>query len=214
MERHPQGSTSGRNEKRERSCAVEEVRCGRGERGAWTRWEQNLMSCVTPSPIVSHVLLGNPKDDTSSCQNHLQFGRSDMTWENNWSSVWRPDLVLNSATSKQVIPLEPPVPWENHIEGSKERNKVRSAKLVEEFQQNGWIMFSGLSLCRAYHMQGITEGPSEREFQGANWCDGPSLTQQSPKCSKQPQKHYSFIHRSYLSSSTGDLQLDMAWRQQ
>lgn len=77
-------------------------------------------------------------------------------------------MVLNSATSKQVVSLEPPVPWEDHIEGSNERNRVRSAKLVEEFQQNGWIGFSGLFLCRAYNMQGITEGPSEREFQGAN----------------------------------------------
>lgn len=54
--------------------------------GMWqrgTRWEQNLMSCGTASPIVSHVLLGKGKDATRSCQNHLWIWRSKMTWGNN-----------------------------------------------------------------------------------------------------------------------------------
>lgn len=73
-------------------------------------------------------------------------------------------MVLYSATSKQVIPLEPPVPWEDRIEGSNERNRVRSAKLVEEFQQNRCVRFR--SRCRAYNMQGITDRPSEGDSRG------------------------------------------------
>lgn len=84
----------------------------------------------------------------------------------------RPDIVLTSAVSKQVILFELTVPWEEKLEEAHERKRAKYADLVEECRNNGWRTrcqpievgcrgFVGQSLCRAYKMLGIT-GASQR----------------------------------------------------
>ncbi|XP_061878077.1 uncharacterized protein LOC133630482 [Entelurus aequoreus] len=84
----------------------------------------------------------------------------------------RPDIVLTSVASKQVILLELTVPWEDRMEEANERKSAKYSQLVEECRSNGWRAmcrpvevgcrgFVGKSLCRAYRMLGIT-GASQR----------------------------------------------------
>ncbi|KAJ8008616.1 hypothetical protein DPEC_G00106730 [Dallia pectoralis] len=84
----------------------------------------------------------------------------------------RPDMLLISETSKQIILLELTVPWEDRIEEANERKGAKYAELVEECRNNGWRArcepievgcrgFAGQSLCRAYNILGIT-GASKR----------------------------------------------------
>ncbi|XP_026126685.1 uncharacterized protein LOC113108082 [Carassius auratus] len=84
----------------------------------------------------------------------------------------RPDVVLTSEASKQVILLELTVPWEDRMEEANERKRAKYSQLVEDCRSNGWRAicqlvevgcrgFVGQSLCRAYKMLGIT-GASQR----------------------------------------------------
>ncbi|XP_056097411.1 uncharacterized protein LOC130076370 [Rhinichthys klamathensis goyatoka] len=84
----------------------------------------------------------------------------------------RPDIVLTSEASKQVILLELTVPWEDRMEEANERKRAKYSQLVEGCRSNGWRAicqpfevgcrgFVGHSLCRAYKMLGIT-GASQR----------------------------------------------------
>lgn len=54
------------------------------------------------------------------------------------ATTLRPDMVLMSRTSKQVVLRELTVPWEDWMEKAQERNKAKSADLVAECQKNGW----------------------------------------------------------------------------
>lgn len=141
------------------------------QRGAWTRWEQNLMGA-----IVSHILLGKGGEATSSCQNHLLWLPGNRT---RLGAQRRPGKATEVPTEgpiwsstqhppSRLFPLEP-------TGGPNERNGVRYAELLEEFQQR---CPSEVSLCRAYNMLGISEGPTGRGFQEDNRCVGLALTQQ------------------------------------
>ncbi|XP_061772124.1 uncharacterized protein LOC133562186 [Nerophis ophidion] len=85
----------------------------------------------------------------------------------------RPDIVLTSVASKQVILLELTVPWEDRMEEANERKSAKYSQLVEECRSNGWRAmcrpvevgcrgFVGKSLCRAYRMLGITVASQQR----------------------------------------------------
>lgn len=50
----------------------------------------------------------------------------------------RPDIVLISEASEQVILLELTVPWEDCIEEASERKRAKYTELVEECRSNGW----------------------------------------------------------------------------
>jgi hypothetical protein len=50
----------------------------------------------------------------------------------------RPDMVLWSIKSRQVVVIELTVPWEEHIEEANERKRSKYQQLVEDYQQNGW----------------------------------------------------------------------------
>ncbi|KAL3969377.1 ER degradation enhancer, mannosidase alpha-like 2 [Sarotherodon galilaeus] len=84
----------------------------------------------------------------------------------------RPDIVVTSVASKQVILLELTVPWEDRMEEAHERKRAKYSELVEECRSNGWRArcqpievgcrgFAGQSLCRAYKMLGIV-GANQR----------------------------------------------------
>ena len=79
----------------------------------------------------------------------------------------RPDVVLWSRSTKQVVLLELTVPWEERMEEAYERKLGKYQQLVEECQGNGWKPrclpvevgcrgFAGQSLWRAFRLLGIT----------------------------------------------------------
>lgn len=79
----------------------------------------------------------------------------------------RPDIVLWSSTTKQVVMLELTVPWEERMEEAYERKRSKYQDLVIECQQNGWRTwclpvevgtrgFAGQSLWRAMSTLGVT----------------------------------------------------------
>lgn len=79
----------------------------------------------------------------------------------------RPDIVLWSPSTKQVVMLELTVPWEERMEEANERKSTKYQELVEDCQTNGWRTwclpievgcrgFAGQSLWRALRLLGIT----------------------------------------------------------
>ncbi|XP_076860736.1 uncharacterized protein LOC143513938 [Brachyhypopomus gauderio] len=84
----------------------------------------------------------------------------------------RPDLVLTSESSKQVVLLELTVPWEERMEEAHERKKAKYLELVEMCRESGWRArcepievgcrgFIGQSVHRAFKLLGI-RGLAER----------------------------------------------------
>lgn len=53
-------------------------------------------------------------------------------------SKLRPDIIVVSEATKQLILLELTVPWEERIEEAQERKREKYQKLVEDCQRNGW----------------------------------------------------------------------------
>jgi hypothetical protein len=79
----------------------------------------------------------------------------------------RPDIVLWSRNSRQVIILELTVPWEERIEEANERKRIKYQQLVQDCRENGWKTwclpievgcrgFAGQSLWSALRQLGIT----------------------------------------------------------
>ncbi|KAI4881119.1 hypothetical protein NFI96_020517, partial [Prochilodus magdalenae] len=82
------------------------------------------------------------------------------------ATTLRPDMVLMSGATKQVVLLELTVPWEDRMEEAKERKKAKYADLVAECRRNGWKArcepievgcrgFAGQSLHRVLGLLGI-----------------------------------------------------------
>ena len=78
----------------------------------------------------------------------------------------RPDMVLMSMASKQVVLLELTVPGEDRMEEAQERKRAKYADLVAECRRNGWKArcepievgcrgFAGKSLHRVLGLLGI-----------------------------------------------------------
>ncbi|KAI7804749.1 hypothetical protein IRJ41_017191, partial [Triplophysa rosa] len=74
----------------------------------------------------------------------------------------RPDMIVTSEVSKQLIMLELTVPWEERIEEANERKRAKYQELVEECRERGWrtfyepievgcIGFAGRSLCKVMY---------------------------------------------------------------
>ncbi|XP_069107365.1 uncharacterized protein [Argopecten irradians] len=83
------------------------------------------------------------------------------------STPLRPDVVLWSRSSKQVVLVELTVPWEDRMEEANERKQQKYQQLVEECQHRGWKTwclpievgcrgFPGQSLWRALRLLGVT----------------------------------------------------------
>ena len=79
----------------------------------------------------------------------------------------RPDIVLVSEATKNVVMLELTVPWEERMEEAFERKREKYDCLVSDCHRRGWKArclpvevgcrgFAGQSLCRAYTSLGIT----------------------------------------------------------
>ena len=79
----------------------------------------------------------------------------------------RPDIVLWSPQTRQVVMVELTVPWEERVEESHELKRQKYQPLVEECQDNQWRAwclpvevgcrgFAAQSLWRAFRLLGIT----------------------------------------------------------
>lgn len=90
------------------------------------------------------------------------------------TSTLRPDIVLWSRATKQVVLLELTVPWEERIEEAHERKLGKYQPLTQQCQQVGWRAcklpvevgcrrFPGQSLWSALSRLGI-KGPSRRRL--------------------------------------------------
>ncbi|KAI8519123.1 hypothetical protein Bbelb_023800 [Branchiostoma belcheri] len=84
----------------------------------------------------------------------------------------RPDVVLWSDSTKQVIMLELTVPWESRIVEAHERKRAKYTELVIDSQKRGWRArcapvevgcrgFAGQSLSRSLKLLGV-RGPQLR----------------------------------------------------
>jgi len=62
----------------------------------------------------------------------VDLGKQLKFQENAAATTLRPDMVLISEASKQIVLLELTVTWEDHIEEANERKRVKYAELVEE----------------------------------------------------------------------------------
>ncbi len=82
------------------------------------------------------------------------------------TTTLRPDVVLLSESTKQVVLLELTVPWEDRLEEAFERKLAKYEGLVSECRQAGWRArclpievgsrgFAARSLCRAFSLLGI-----------------------------------------------------------
>lgn len=54
------------------------------------------------------------------------------------ATVLRPNVVLTSASSKQVLLIESMVPWEDHIKEANEWKWSKYQELLEECRRAGW----------------------------------------------------------------------------
>ncbi|XP_059199347.1 uncharacterized protein LOC131979398 [Centropristis striata] len=90
----------------------------------------------------------------------------------------RPDIILTSEATKQLLLLELTVPWEERMEEAQERKREKYQELVEDCRRNGWKTrcmpvevgcrgFASHSLSKAYGTLGIT-GVNRRRAIGNN----------------------------------------------
>lgn len=75
----------------------------------------------------------------------------------------RPDIVIFSEALKQVVMLEPTVPWEERMEEASERKREEYTELVEDCHRQGWRArcLTTESFCKAYSVLGMM-GASRR----------------------------------------------------
>nr|XP_014269084.2 uncharacterized protein LOC106676625 [Maylandia zebra] len=91
----------------------------------------------------------------------------------------RPDLIIISEASKQLIMLELTVPWEERIEEANERKRGKYQELVQECRGRGWKTFyepievgcrgfAGRSLCKVLGRLGVAGAAKKRAIQAVS----------------------------------------------
>lgn len=126
-------------------------------------------------PKTQAGLLGTAKD----WQLRVDLNKQLRFPENIIETRLRPDIVLHSESSKQVIMLELTVPWEERMKEASGRKKEKYAELVEDCRNRGWCAkclpievggrgFAGRSLCRAFSLLGITGVRKRRAIHSAS----------------------------------------------
>lgn len=89
------------------------------------------------------------------------------------STRLRPDMIIVSDSTKQLIILELTVPWEERRDGANERKRAKYQEPVEECRRQGWKTiceplevgcrgFAGRSLCRVFTRLGLV-GEAKRK---------------------------------------------------
>ncbi|XP_053183947.1 LOW QUALITY PROTEIN: uncharacterized protein LOC128367182 [Scomber japonicus] len=122
-----------------------------------------------PQPTPSASLLSSASD----WELRVDLGRQLKFPEFITSTSLRPDLVLTSPSSKQVLLVELTVPWEDRMEEANERKRLKYQELTEECRRRGWKArcepvevgcrgFAARSLCKIYTLLGITGAAKRR----------------------------------------------------
>lgn len=94
------------------------------------------------------------------------------------STRLRPDMIIVSDSTKQLIILELTVPWEERMEEANERKRAKYQELVEECRSRGWKTyceplevggrgFAGRSLCKVLTMLGLTSEAKRKAIRSA-----------------------------------------------
>ncbi|KAI2663059.1 hypothetical protein H4Q32_002088 [Labeo rohita] len=94
------------------------------------------------------------------------------------STRLRPDMIIVSKSTKQLIILELTVPWEERMEEANERKRAKYQELVEECRSQGWKTyceplevgcrgFAGRSLCKVLTMLGLTSEAKRKAIRSA-----------------------------------------------
>ncbi|KAL0148307.1 hypothetical protein M9458_056369 [Cirrhinus mrigala] len=102
----------------------------------------------------------------SKTQLQVDIGRQLKFPGNITATSFRPDMVLTSEFTKQVVILELTVPWEDRIEEAHKRKMAKYAELSSECWNNGWKVrcepvevgcrgFAGHSLLRTLKLLGV-----------------------------------------------------------
>ncbi|XP_076844394.1 uncharacterized protein LOC143489330 [Brachyhypopomus gauderio] len=97
---------------------------------------------------------------------NVDLGRQLKFPEYITATALRPDMVLISESTKQVVLVELTVPWEDRMEEANERKRAKYAELVSECRSKGWKArcepvevgcrgFAGQSLPRTLKVLGI-----------------------------------------------------------
>lgn len=70
-------------------------------------------------------------------------------------NLLRPDIILVSEVTRQLILLELTVPWEERMEEAQEKKRTKYQEQVEDCHRNGWRRFASHRLSKAYGVLGI-----------------------------------------------------------
>ena len=127
-----------------------------------------------PKPTPSASLLSSAAD----WELRVDLGRQLKFPEYVTSTSLRPDLVLTSASSKQVLLLELTVPWEDRMGEANEHKRLKYQELIEDCRRRGWKArcepievgcrgFAARSLCRAFSLLGISGAAKRRGVKSA-----------------------------------------------
>ncbi|RXN04375.1 reverse transcriptase [Labeo rohita] len=157
-------------------ASVEEERSSRAvamrQQGAWMKWEQAMERNVTWKDIWTwnpqriRFLIQGVYDILPSPSNLYTWGRVETPACPQCSTL-RPDIILVSEATRQLILLELTVPWEERMEEAQERKRGKYQELVEQCRINGWRTrcmpvevgsrgFASHTLSKAYGTLGIT----------------------------------------------------------
>ena len=117
---------------------------------------------VNNQPTSAGGLLATARD----WQLQVDLGRQLKVPANIATTSLRPDMILKSEATKQVVLLELTVPWEDRIEEANERKRAKYSELTTECRSNGWKArcepveigcrgFAGHSLQRVFKLLGV-----------------------------------------------------------
>ncbi|KAL3976498.1 mitochondrial import inner membrane translocase subunit TIM8 [Sarotherodon galilaeus] len=115
--------------------------------------------------VRSHLTTGL-LNTASDWQLQADLGKQLKFPQNIAKTSLRPDMIIISEASKQLIMLELTVPWEERIEEANERKRGKYQELVQECRGRGWKTFyepievgcrgfAGRSLCKVLGRLGV-----------------------------------------------------------
>ncbi len=84
---------------------------------------------------IAFVKAGKPKPSASASAGILASARD---WQRIANTTLRPDVVLVSESTKQVLLLELTVPWEDHLEDASRRRLTKFDGLISDYRQGSW----------------------------------------------------------------------------
>ncbi len=120
-----------------------------------------------------HSSTGGLLATTRDWQLQVDLGKQLNFPVNITTTSLRPDMVLTSESTKQVVLLELTVPWEDQIDKANERKRAKYAELITECRSKGWEArcepvgvgcrgFAGHSLLRTLKLLGVKGLQSRR----------------------------------------------------